>query len=179
VLTQPRTREALAPFGFNDALLRSNLPALVSHPAALEYLDPKTVWDLLGGVTQWLLEYRWLLLLVLLASALAVHRWLDSKRFRQQQLLQEREYALQKLMADVLKIEEAQRMERDWKRLEQHRRDISVLKKRGIDLVMQVGSDVGTGGVIFTQQCNYVADDIDRRLAKRQRALVPIVGDIG
>jgi len=179
VLTQPRTREALAPFGFDDALLHSNLPALVSHPAALEYLDPETVWDLLEGVTRWLMEYRWLLLLVLLASALAVHRWLDSKRFRQQQLLQEREHALQKLIADVLKIEEAQRMERDWKRLEQHRRDISVLKKRGIDLVMQVGSDAGAGGVIFTQQCNHVADDIDRRLAQRQRASVPIVGDTG
>jgi hypothetical protein len=172
VLKQPRTREALAPFGFDETLLRNNVPSIVRHPAAVEYLHPETIWDLLEDATQWLLEYRWLVLLVLLAVALGIHRWLDSKRFRQQRLLDERDYALKKLMTDVLKIEEAQRAERDWKKLEQHRHDVSVLKKRGIDLALQEGTDVGPGAVIFTQQCNYIADDIDRRLATRQRASV-------
>jgi TRAP-type uncharacterized transport system substrate-binding protein len=169
VLDQPRTQQALAPFGFEPQLFRQDQAAIVRHAAASEYLDPQRAWGFLGDIVQWLMEYRWLTLLVLLAAILTAYRWRQSRRFRLERLQRERHHILQKLMNDVLKMEEAQRTERDWKTLEHYRRDLAALKKRGIDLAMQEGARESSAMLIFTQQCNQLADELERRLAARTR----------
>lgn len=165
VLDQPRTQQALAPYGFETAALHADNAAIVRHPAAAEYLNPRRALGMLDDLVQWLFEYRWLVLLVALLVLLSSFQLRRSQRQRRQRLQVEHQQLLHKLMNDVLKLEEAQRTERDWKTLERYRHDLTMLKKRGIDMAMSNSPVEPSLTLIFTQQCNQLAQRLEQRLA--------------
>lgn len=171
VLEAPRTQQSLAPYGFDTGQFYEESAAIVRHPAASEYLDPSRAWGFLGDLVQGLLEYRWLTLLVLLLVVLGHYQWRQSQRQRRQRLEAERHQLLKTLLRDVLKIEAAQRDERDWKALERYRRDLAVFKQRGIEVVMDAQGMDNATALIFTQQCHQLAQLLEARLSTGRRSV--------
>jgi hypothetical protein len=78
---------------------------------------------------------------------------------------------LKTLLRDVLKIEAAQRDERDWKALERYRRDLAVFKQRGIEVVMDAQGMDNATALIFTQQCHQLAQLLEARLSTGRRSV--------
>lgn len=169
VLSEDRTQARLVPYGFERERFLEGQPVLPRHPAAHEYLNPDHLFAFVADGVRVLREYRWLVLLILLTAAMGIYRWVTLRRARQARLHDEQHQAARQMLNEVLKIESAQKAEKDWKVLEQYGRDLAALKSRGLTLMLDAGMGDSVLSVVFTQQCNHVADELKWRLSLRQQ----------
>ena len=169
VLSEDRTQAALVPYGFERERFLEGNPVLPRHPAASEYLNPDHLFSFVVDGVRLLREYSWLVLLGLLTAAMGTYRWVTLRHARQKRLHDEQHQAVRRLLQEVLEIESAQKAEKDWKVLEQYGRDLAVLKSRGLTLMLDSGMADSSLSVVFTQQCNHVADELKWRLSLRQQ----------
>jgi hypothetical protein len=135
------------------------------HPAAVSYFNPYTGVERLSGFLEVLFGIVWKSLLVMLILSLILYRLITRRRMLQEKAFAKDRRRLEKWLAEMSRIEQAQKDAKDMRMLKRYLNQALAVKKQAMEEV-GIRNNIRDSNLflVFLQESTHVIREIEWKL---------------
>ena len=160
---------SLAPFGRVKAQAMDTYSLLSQHSAVVRNNNQQLLSRYVAAAVNWLADYRWFLLALIVLLVLLSSRLRASRRYQQQQLTLRVQQSMDSLMQDMRDIEKQVGTAHDLRVLRGLYQQVLSIKERGGQLIMQQDNYPHAQVYLFLEQAHFSIQRLESRLGLMDR----------